>query len=96
MSRHRTLTNEVDMYVNIPVYFIVQRNLKRLSSFHHKAIKRILGLNWERVKEEKITKEEVRRRFNNIPNIETYIIRRRSRYIGKVIKALCLEHIYCF
>ena len=31
--------------------------------------------------------EEVRRRFNNIPNIETYIIRRTSRYIGKVIRS---------
>ena len=29
--------------------------------------------------------EEVRWCFNNIPNIETYIIRRTSRYIGKVI-----------
>jgi len=66
---------------------LTQRNLKHLSSFHHKAIKRILSLKWERVKEEKITNEEVRRRFNNIPNIETYIIRRTSRYIGKVIRS---------
>ena len=66
---------------------LTEPNLKHLSSFHHKAIKRILSLKWERVKEEKITNEEVRRRFNNIPNIETYIIRRTSRYIGKVIRS---------
>ena len=66
---------------------MTEQNQKCLSSFHHKAIKRILGLKWERVKEEKIMNEEVRRQFNNIPNIETYIIRRTSRYIGKVIRS---------
>ena len=30
---------------------------------------------------------KVLRRFNNIPNIETYIIRRTSRYIRKVIRS---------
>jgi len=62
------------------------KNIRRLSGFHHKAIKRILGLRWECVKEERITNEEVRNHFNNSPNIETFIIRRTNRYIGKIMR----------
>ena len=76
LLRHFFDCNDVDRKVKYWVYAagplntllwgceswnLTERNLKRLSSFHHKAIKRILGLKWERVKEEKITNEEVRR-----------------------------------
>jgi len=76
LLRHFFDCNDVDRKVKYWVYAagplntllwgceswnLTERNLKRLSSFHHKAIKRILGLKWERVKEEKIMNEEVRR-----------------------------------
>ena len=48
---------------------------------------RILGLRWERVKEERITNEEVRKCFKNIPNTETFIVRRTNRYIGEIVRS---------
>ena len=62
------------------------KNVRRLNSFHYKAIKRMLGLRWECVKEERIMHEEVRNHFNNIPNIKTLIVRRTNRYIGKIMR----------
>ena len=66
---------------------MIGKNIRRLNGFHHKAIKRILGLRWECVKEERIMNEEVRYHFNNIPNIESFIIRRTHRYIGKIMRS---------
>ena len=100
--RHVFACNSIDMKAKYWVYAaghlntllwgceswnMTERNLKHLSSFHHKAIKRLLGLKWEKVKEKKNANELVRHCFNNIPNIETYIIRRTSRYMGKVIRS---------
>jgi len=102
LLRHFFACNDVDRKVKYWVYAasplntllwgckswnMTEQNLKHLSSFHHKVIKRILSLKWEKVKEEKVMNKEVRWWFNNIPNIETYIIRRTSRYIRKVIRS---------
>ena len=62
------------------------RNLSRLRSFHHSVIRRILHIKWEHVREDRITNEEVRARFHNIPDIEAFINRRTWRYIGKVYR----------
>ena len=75
LLRHFFNCNDIDRKVKYWVYMasplntllwgckswnLTERNLKHLSSFHHKVIKRILSLKWEKVKEEKITNEEVR------------------------------------
>ena len=62
------------------------RNLSKLRSFHHSAIRRILRIRWEQVKEERITNAEVRERFLHIPDIDSFIIRRTWRYIGKIYR----------
>ena len=60
-------------------------NMKKLNSFHHSAIRWILGIRWEKMKEERIT-NEVRERFNNIPPAEDFIGRRILRFLGKTIR----------
>jgi hypothetical protein len=64
-----------------------EKNKKYLESFHHGAIRRILGINWKQVREERIRNKQVRFRFCNIPKIETYIYRRTATYVGKVSRA---------
>lgn len=78
------------------------RNIQKMQSFHHSAIRRILQLKWDQVKEDRITNEEVRERFYNIPDIEAFITRRTWRYIGKIYrdndslpKKLLGAWIYC-
>ena len=50
-------------------------------------VRRILGIKWEQVIEDKITNKEVLARFNNIPEINIFIVRRTNTYIVKVIRA---------
>jgi len=53
---------------------VTEKNLKKLFSFHHLAICRILGKKRDQVQKQKITNEEVRNRLNNILCTNTYII----------------------
>jgi hypothetical protein len=50
-----------------------KQNLSRLSSFHHGAIRRILAIKWEQVREKHIKNREVRALLCIIPNIDTFI-----------------------
>ena len=54
--------------------------------FHHSAIRWILGTIWEKMKEERITNNEVRTDFNNIPPVQDFIGRHTLRFLGKVIR----------
>ena len=63
------------------------KNLRCLNAFHHSAIRRIFGIRWEQVREEKITNMEVRSHFNNTLCIKSLILRRTNRYTGKIIGA---------
>ena len=62
---------------------ITQKILKKLQSFHHSLIRRILGIRMDEVQECHITNELVRHWFNNILPIKDFIARRTWRYIGK-------------
>ena len=66
---------------------INEHNTKKLWAFHHTAIRCIFGIKWSQMQEQWITNEEVQSRFLDIPNTDTYIIRRTNQYIGKTIRA---------
>jgi hypothetical protein len=61
-----------------------KRNLNKLRSFHHSAIRRILTISWNQVRCNRITNKKVRFLFCNIPDVDTFITRRTARYIGKI------------
>ena len=64
-----------------------KRNTDKLMSFHHNAIRRILGIKWNQVREKHIKNKEVRGLLCNIPNIDAYIIRRTATYLGKISRS---------
>ena len=66
---------------------LTKRNLSRLRSFHHSAIRRILVIKWNQVREKHIKNEEVRAMLYNIPNIDAYITKRTAVYLGKVSRS---------
>ena len=69
------------------LWCLKKSNLVRLRSFHHSAICRMLGITWKQAREEKIMNEEVRKRFDHIPDNETFITRPTWKYIGKAVRA---------
>jgi len=62
-------------------------NLKKLMSFHHSAIRRILNIRWDQVREKHIKNHEVRGLLCNIPNIDAFIDKRTATYIGKISRS---------
>jgi hypothetical protein len=63
-----------------------KKNLNKLNIFHHSAMRWILGINMERVKNERIKNISTRKAFCNLPSIEYYIKRRVWNYIGKIVR----------
>jgi hypothetical protein len=95
--KNRDLDNRVKqkIYIAGPISILLfgseswnltEKSLKTLRSFHHSSIRRILGIPWKQVREERITNEDVRARFCQIPDILTYITVRTWKYIGKTIR----------
>ena len=64
-----------------------QKNKENLRSFHHSAIRRILGIIWTRVREERITNKEVTYCFLQIPDIDAFIVWHTVRYVRKVCRS---------
>jgi hypothetical protein len=63
-----------------------ESDFDRLDTFFHRSIRRILGINMMKVREERIKNEEVRKEFFNTHDIcSTMIAARQPNYIGKVI-----------
>ena len=56
-------------------------------AFHHSAIRRILGIKWNQVREKHIKNKEVRGILCNIPNVDVYIAKRTAVYLGKVSRS---------
>ena len=63
-----------------------QANLNTLNVFHHTAIRYILDIKWAQVREQRITSEELRQCFNDIPDIKPLVVKRMWTYIGKVVR----------
>ena len=66
---------------------LTRRNLDKLTSFHHNDIRRILGINWNQIREKRIKNKEVRGLICNILNIDAYITRRTATYLGKISRS---------
>ena len=60
--------------------------LLKLERFVNRKIRNILNLNMWHVKDERITTEELRKRFNNIPSVQTLIDVRRMKFLGQIIR----------
>ena len=67
--------------------YLSKNNLRKLTAFRHGAIRRILGIKWNQVREQHIKNREVRGLLSNIPNIDAFIHRRTATYIGKIVRA---------
>jgi exonuclease III len=63
-----------------------ESNCRRLISFQHKCIRRILNINMFQVERDRIKNETVRKRFDNIPHILDLITLRQANWIGKIAK----------
>jgi hypothetical protein len=101
-TKHFFSNKDVDIRTKFSVYnaFVINtalwgceswnlstRNKALLESFHHSAIRRILNISWEQVRNEKIRNKQVRFRFCNIPKMESYINKRTATYVGKVARS---------
>ena len=62
----------------------IQYNMDKLMAFHHTAIRRMLGIKWNQVKEKQIKNKEVRGILWNIPNVDAFIIKRTATYLGNI------------
>ena len=63
---------------------LTKYNLNKLMSFHHSAIRWILDIRWDQVREKHIKNKEVRGLLWNILNIDAYIVKQTATYIGKI------------
>jgi len=64
-----------------------QDDQNKLVIFHHSVIRYILKIKWEQMREQKISNEEVRNRFENMPEMDFFLTRHTWTYIGKSIHA---------
>jgi hypothetical protein len=60
---------------------------KKLRTFHPSALRRILRINWNQVCSDRITNKKGCFLFCNIPDVDTFIIRRTACYIGKISRS---------
>jgi hypothetical protein len=68
------------------LWSLSKQNLKKLNVFHHSAIRWILGINMEKVKNERIKNTSIRKAFCNLPPVKYYIKRRVWNFIGKIVR----------
>jgi hypothetical protein len=100
ITRHFFDCRDVDLRVKFQIYTcgplntalwgcitwnLSAKNRKKREVFHHGAIRCILKIRWEQVRSQRITNEQVRARFCNIPNIDAFITRRTARYLSKMV-----------
>jgi hypothetical protein len=90
------LRTKYNKYVSCPLnallwgcetWNLLAKNLKKLEAFHHGAARRILNIKWQQVHEDKIRNKQVRFRFCNAPKVETFILCRTAKYLGKVTRS---------
>ena len=60
--------------------------LRELSAFHHKAIRKILGITMQEVRDRRIRNESVRKEFGGILNIADEVKQRQLKWLGKLAK----------
>jgi hypothetical protein len=57
---------------------------RKLETFYHSSIRRILFIGWEQMKEQRIANEMARRQFWNIPPLRALINRRIWQFFRKM------------
>ena len=86
-AKEVSLETKFKLYVAIPINFVLWNretcagnitNLDKLNTFYYKVIHRILKVRMSEVKDEKITNEQIRLRFNK--NILNYLKFRELKY----------------
>ena len=60
--------------------------VRKLETFFHRSIRRILGITWTQVIDEHITNDSVRMRFCHIPSLWNQIAKWQLTFIGKVVR----------
>ena len=60
--------------------------MKKLEVFHIRCLRRILGIKWSDVVDNKISNKKVRTSFNNIRKVKSLIAKRRLLFVGKIIR----------
>ena len=82
---HIDLWMKKQLYIALPLsialwgcesWTLTAENQRKLNTFHHKAIRKILNITMFEVEEKKITNEEVRRKLGGIKNIDEFIRQR--------------------
>ena len=59
---------------------------RKLERFVNRKIRKIININLWHVMKHKITVEEMRNRFNNIPSVQTMIDIRTMQFLGKIVR----------
>ena len=94
-SEEVELQTKINLYKAIPLNLALwghecwarkAQDIKKLEAFHHKSMRRILHINMQRVKDERIKNSEIRKQFNNIDTIEDTIIKRQLQFVGKIMR----------
>ena len=52
---------------------VTKDNLNKIMVFHHGAIRRILGIRWNQVREQHIKNQEIRGLLCNLPNVDAFM-----------------------
>ena len=63
--------------------------MKKLEVFHMRCLRRILGIKWSDVVDNKISNKKVRTSFNNIRKVESLIAKRRLLFVDKIKMRPC-------
>ena len=89
------LNTKIFLYITAPLQALLwgaeswslsKTNLNALNVFHHSAIRWILGIKMNQVKEKKIKNTEIRKKFGNLQDIDYYVKKRAWTYIGKIVR----------
>ena len=89
------LRTKVLLYKAIPLNLLLwgaenwaqnSADIEKLERFHHKAIRRILGISMTQVRDERIKNDEVRKRFGGIASIKLIIAKKQLKWVGKIVR----------
>jgi hypothetical protein len=89
------LNTRIFLYTTAPLQALLRgaeswslskQNLNTLNVFHHSAIRWILRIKMNQVKEDKIRNTDIRKKNENLQDINYYIKKRAWTYIGKIVR----------
>ena len=100
-AREVPLSSKVKLHQAIPInllswgrnnWSVNQNDTQLLEAFHHKSIRRILGINMTRVMDKEIKNSTIRRWFDNIEEIKDVWRRRQSLFLGRIARFQSTKH----